>query len=482
MLPVVKFLHCSDIHLGKQRLGGKLPDSDFARAFGYITGYAVEHKADALLIAGDLFDTPTIQPGHLRQATACLEPLRQAGIPVFAIEGNHDRPSISGEAPTWVRYLNDEGYLHLLSIPFDSGGPQVTAWDPAARRGSYYDIKGVRIVGAGYLGAFTVRRMRLIADALKELSPANTDQHGVNKLPLVMLLHAGPEYMVREGGGFSQDSLSFLKEQVDYLALGHIHKPMAHEGWAFNPGSAENVRLEECRYDKDHQGNDTARGMVWVEMDTNSVTPLQRAEILPLPRRPVVTLRYDCSPYGNKNRGAVTAIRDDIIMQLHALEVDGETAVRLELYGQINIGKVGLEPETLALELEQALPALAVDINMTGLELFTGRQANTGGIEVTQSRDALERTTIAGLLEEQPLAGLEDCGTELSDLFYMFKEDVKAGVKPEDILDRLARSPLAGRLTQARRSEAGGNETADAGVEVAVGLETEVGGTESDRA
>ena len=101
----------------------------------------------------DLFDTPNIQPEHLQTAIDCLNPLREREIPVFAIEGNHDRPSLSAELVTWVRYLNDQGYLHLLSIPFTAEGPQITPWDPGTRWGSYLVYKGVRIIGAGYLGA-----------------------------------------------------------------------------------------------------------------------------------------------------------------------------------------------------------------------------------------------------------------------------------------------------------------------------------------
>ncbi|WP_238473193.1 metallophosphoesterase family protein [Desulforamulus profundi] len=100
-MATVKFIHCSDIHLGRQRLGGKLPDSDFAQALDWIVRYTIEQKADALLIAGDLYDSPSIQPPVLQQATACLKPLQEAGVPVFAIEGNHDRATVTGESHTW---------------------------------------------------------------------------------------------------------------------------------------------------------------------------------------------------------------------------------------------------------------------------------------------------------------------------------------------------------------------------------------------
>src|SRR5438270_7029505 len=101
----MKLFHVADIHLGRRRLEGRLPDSDFAEAFGFIAARAIEEKADAFLIAGDLFDRAQVEPPHLRQAQEVLAKLKQARIPVVAIEGNHDRASIHSDDPTWLQYL-----------------------------------------------------------------------------------------------------------------------------------------------------------------------------------------------------------------------------------------------------------------------------------------------------------------------------------------------------------------------------------------
>jgi len=68
----VKIFHVADLHLGRRRLEGRLPDTDLAEAFAFIADRAVEVKADAFLIAGDLFDRPTVDPPHLRQAQRIL--------------------------------------------------------------------------------------------------------------------------------------------------------------------------------------------------------------------------------------------------------------------------------------------------------------------------------------------------------------------------------------------------------------------------
>ncbi|SHE51935.1 DNA repair exonuclease SbcCD nuclease subunit [Desulforamulus putei DSM 12395] len=433
-MPTVKFIHCSDIHLGRQRLGGKLPDTDFAQALHFIVRYTLEQRADALLIAGDLYDSPSIQPPVLQQATACLAPLKEAGIPVFAIEGNHDRATVTGESHTWVKYLNDIGLLHLLSIPFTSQGPVITPWDDQRRQGSYIDFKGVRIVGAGYLGAGTVKRARLIAETLTGW------RQDAGAGALIMLLHAGPDYIVQEGGGFSRENLEFLHECVDYLALGHIHKPMNHGGWAVNPGSPEHVRLEECRYDRQ------PRGMAVVEIDPSHTSPLRRAEIIEVPKRKVLSLRYDCSPHSNKTRRAMDAIQTDIERTLRTLGAAPEDAVRLELTGAVNLGRIRLDTEALAVYLQESLPVKAVEVISGGLQLAAGEGSPAGTVHAAPSREDLELSAIHEVVLQNPLPGLEQQADLLARLFYRFKEDVRNRASAQEIRERLQAHPLVEQL------------------------------------
>lgn len=439
-MSVLKLIHCSDIHLGRQRLGGKLPAADFAKALDHIVQFALEQRVDGLLLAGDLYDSPHIQPPILRQATSCLLPLQEAKIPVFAIEGNHDRATVTGETHTWVRYLNDIGLLHLLTIPFRAEGPVLTPWDEKTRRGSYIDYKGVRIVGAGYLGAGTIKRARLIWQAMAQW-PRETAG------ATIMLLHAGPDYMVQEGGGFAKETLEFLHQQVDYLALGHIHKPLNHGGWALNPGSPEHVRLEESRYDG------RPRGMALVEIDPTASKPLQRAEILNVPKRRVISLRYDCSPHSNKTKRAMDGIQKDVSEQLREIGAGPEDAVRLELIGAVNLARIRLDTDVLASFLEENLPVLAVEINSGALQLANSEGLANQETAVLASREAIEREAIYDLIVHNPLEGLEEQAELLAKLFHQFKEDVRNQRGYQEIRERLDSSGLVERLMQEALAE-----------------------------
>src|SRR5258706_10669763 len=205
---MMKLFHTADIHLGRRRLDGRLPDKDLADAFAFVATQAIKEKADVFLIAGDLFDRPQVEPPHLRQAQQALAILKAAGIPVIAIEGNHDKAFIHSNDPTWLQYLAEDGLLTLLRTTFDSTGPVLSEWQNPQQGGAWIDLGGVRFLGAGYLGAATPHKVRAIA---AKLEPGRTH---------VLLLHAGPDYFTGEGGGFSKEDLQGLKEKVCYLALG----------------------------------------------------------------------------------------------------------------------------------------------------------------------------------------------------------------------------------------------------------------------
>ncbi|HEV3467883.1 MAG TPA: DNA repair exonuclease [Pyrinomonadaceae bacterium] len=87
-----KFLHLSDVHLGCRRYNLEERTKDFFRSWhDVITRHALPNQIDFMLIAGDFFDRRNIDPQTMNHALAGLQLLKEAGIPVVAIEGNHDR-------------------------------------------------------------------------------------------------------------------------------------------------------------------------------------------------------------------------------------------------------------------------------------------------------------------------------------------------------------------------------------------------------
>jgi len=85
----MRFLHTSDWHLGRNFHGTSLLDEQ-AQALERIVQLAVEAELDAVLIAGDIYDRAIPPAEAVELFNHTLAVLRQSGVAVIAIAGNHD--------------------------------------------------------------------------------------------------------------------------------------------------------------------------------------------------------------------------------------------------------------------------------------------------------------------------------------------------------------------------------------------------------
>ncbi|MCB9637812.1 MAG: DNA repair exonuclease [Myxococcales bacterium] len=122
----IRFLHIADVHLGYRQYNLTQRERDFFLSFeDAICRYALPleegdpPQVDFVLIAGDLFDSRQIEPVTLSRATAVLALLlRDEGIPVFAIEGNHDARK-RDQSPCWYDFLCGEGMMIFCAMIFE---------------------------------------------------------------------------------------------------------------------------------------------------------------------------------------------------------------------------------------------------------------------------------------------------------------------------------------------------------------------------
>jgi exonuclease SbcD len=233
----VQFLHLADVHLGYQQYGSAERFNDFGRAFARAVDYALNVPVDFVIITGDLFHKAHIDPRTLLQAVHNLDRLRRADVPVVAVYGNHDQPRYQ-QGISWLEYLTERGHLVLLSPSFSSDQLELEPWDGFA--GAFVDLGATRIVGIPYLGA---SQHAVIAELPKALSK-------LEKAPFTILMsHAGVEgEMPGLAGGLRHAELSPLRPFVDYIALGHLHKPFEREDWIYNPGALEVCGMDERRW------------------------------------------------------------------------------------------------------------------------------------------------------------------------------------------------------------------------------------------
>lgn len=271
------FLHMADVHLGYYQYQSEERLRDFSRAFQTAIQDAVDQKVDFVLIAGDLFHKANINPPTLLHAKRPLDLLRQANIPAIAINGNHDAVRY-GNQFSWLDYLEADGCLTVLKPTFSKNG-QLELSPTNGRSGGYIDLNGIRVIGLPYLGASTEPVLTELPETLQKL-PQDHDF-------IVLMAHFGLEGEVPHmSGTVGQHIIAPLKGQVNYLALGHVHKPVEREGWIYNPGSLEACGMDERLWHG---------GWYHVTVDTNR----HQARHIRSKRRPMHRIRVEVDRFTN---------------------------------------------------------------------------------------------------------------------------------------------------------------------------------------
>lgn len=217
----MKLLHIADLHIGKVVNGFSLIE-DQRHALEGVLGIARREGADALLLAGDLYDKSSPSAEAVALLDWFLTSASEAGLPCFAIPGNHDSAERVAYAAgplarqgIYVAPLFDGAVAHYALE--DEHGP-VTFWllpflRPASVRPHFPDAE----IGTDYTAALKA-----------VLGACALDEGQRNVLLCHQFVTAGgdePERCDSElsvGGLDNVDASAF--ERFDYVALGHIHR------------------------------------------------------------------------------------------------------------------------------------------------------------------------------------------------------------------------------------------------------------------
>jgi exonuclease SbcD len=251
---IMKILHTADWHLGKKlerysRLEEQIIVMD------EICQIAENEKVDAVLIAGDIFDTFNPSTEALELFYKTVKRLSSnARVPVIAIAGNHDSPDRI-EAPDPLAKENGIfliGYpnTELKEIELDSG-LKVSRTDNGFIEFILPNIeKPLRIITSPYANeqrlktAFNIEKTEqelrdLLKDSWSNISELYCDDGGIN----ILLSH---HFFVKEGekaiensddekpilyiGGAHEIFTNSIPEDINYTALGHLHRFQKVEG------------------------------------------------------------------------------------------------------------------------------------------------------------------------------------------------------------------------------------------------------------
>lgn len=217
----MRFLHLSDLHLGKRLCECALLDDQRA-VLEQVLALLDEWPVDGVLLAGDLYDKPVPPAEAVRLLDWFLTALAARSLPVFAISGNHDsadRLAFGAQLLAGSRvYLGGQLHLPLRPITLtDAHGP-VDLWlmpflKPATVRHLCPDEPPEALQTTSDAVACVLRHC--------PLDPARRN---------VLLAHqfvAGAARCESEelsvGGLDSVDAALF--DAFDYVALGHLHSP-----------------------------------------------------------------------------------------------------------------------------------------------------------------------------------------------------------------------------------------------------------------
>ena len=237
----MKLIHTGDLHIGKSMNDfSQLPDQRYI--LDQLLEAAREEKADAFLIAGDVYDRAVPPAEAVKLLDEFLTQLLAEGIPVLVIAGNHDSPERLGFGEA---ILEKQG----LYIAGASRSPmkQVTLTDEYGPV-NFYLMPFVRPAAAG---------CRTTEEAVASLLPKELDAQERN----VLITHFFVTWQEREpelsdaettihvGGIDNVDGRCFAP--FDYVALGHIHKPQQMgPGNVWYAGAPLAYSFSECGHEK----------------------------------------------------------------------------------------------------------------------------------------------------------------------------------------------------------------------------------------
>ncbi len=264
---MVKILHFADAHIDMATYGRHDPETglpvrvmDFLKSLDTIVDAAITEQVDLVIFAGDAYKDRSPAPTYQREWGQRMMRLSQAGIPTLLLVGNHDLSPALGRAHA----LNEFATLQVPHVrvidrpcfltPSDVEGLplQVLAIPWISRSGmmAHFDIRGQ--TQAQVFEKLERLLSELIADWLAEADP---------ELPIVLTAHAsvqgakyGGERTVMLGNDLVLPGSLVKDPRLDYVALGHIHKPQnLHENAhppVIYPGSIERVDFGEAQDDK----------------------------------------------------------------------------------------------------------------------------------------------------------------------------------------------------------------------------------------
>ncbi len=240
----MKILHTSDWHIGRTLYGRKRYE-EFEAFLDWLAETMRHNEIDALLVAGDVFDTsaPSNRAQELYYRFLCRVAASSCRH-VVVVAGNHDSPSFL-DAPKELLKALDVHVVGSASDPRDEvlvlrdaqGAPELIVCAVP-----YLRDRDIRLSEAGESVEDKERKLiegiRSHYAAVAELAEQKRRTLGAG-IPIVAMGHlftAGGQTADGDGvrelyvGSLARVTAEIFPESFDYVALGHLHVPQRVNG------------------------------------------------------------------------------------------------------------------------------------------------------------------------------------------------------------------------------------------------------------
>jgi exonuclease SbcD len=413
---MLKIIHTADWHLG-HHLHGVSRHYEHQQFLAWLLAQLQQQQIDALIVAGDIFDTANPSAAAQTQLYEFLVSARSANpqLDIILIGGNHDSAARLDAPATLLKALgvhvvggltrNEQGAIdwQRLLIPLSNAQGEVQAWCGAMPFIRHADLPEQQTADDPLIAG--------VGDLYSQLIESLQQQASAEQA----LLLTGHCYMV--GGNISELSerkilggnqhalpMQLFPEQISYTALGHLHLAQTVGGDTSIRYSGSPIPLSFAEQHYQHQ-------VLQVELQTDksmSVDPL----IIP---RSVAILRI---PNGNEYCSLETALQ-----QLTEFELDAKLPIEQQPVLEIRIILEKPEP-SLRQQIEQALVDLPVRLlkistAFTGIEHSLADAIPEQRLEDLQPEHVFERCYAQKYANPAP--------TELRQLFNELQENLQGG-------------------------------------------------------
>ncbi|OAT75993.1 exonuclease subunit SbcD [Mangrovibacter phragmitis] len=228
----MRILHTSDWHLG-QNFYTKSRAPEHAAFLNWLTEMVEQHQVDAVIVAGDIFDTGS-PPSYARELYyRFVVQLQATGCTLVVLGGNHDSVATLNESRELLGYLNTWVIASTsdteapILLPLRNGEPGAVLCPVPFLR-----PRDIQISQSGQSGQ---QKQQALVGAIhhyyQQGYQAACELRGERKLPIIATGHlttvgASKSDAVREIYIGTLDAFpASAFPPADYIALGHIHRP-----------------------------------------------------------------------------------------------------------------------------------------------------------------------------------------------------------------------------------------------------------------